>query len=35
MKLDMVGIIVESMEATILFYERLGFDVLGEKKLIM
>lgn len=32
MKLDMVGIIVESMEATILFYERLGFDVLGEKE---
>ncbi|EOH92975.1 glyoxylase [Enterococcus haemoperoxidus ATCC BAA-382] len=32
MKLDMVGIIVESMEQAILFYERLGFEVLGEKK---
>ncbi|WP_086313993.1 hypothetical protein A5821_001548 [Enterococcus sp. 7F3_DIV0205] len=30
MKLDMVGIIVESMEEAILFYERLGFKVLGE-----
>lgn len=32
MKLDMVGIIVESMEQTILFYERLGFEVVGEKE---
>ncbi|ALS03145.1 glyoxylase [Enterococcus silesiacus] len=32
MKLDMVGIIVESMEQTILFYERLGFAVIGEKE---
>lgn len=31
MQLDMVGIIVKSMEQAILFYERLGFDVLGEK----
>lgn len=32
MKLDMVGIIVDSMEQAILFYERLGFEVLGEKE---
>lgn len=31
MKLDMVGIIVESMEQAILFYEHLGFEVVGEK----
>ncbi|MEI5994875.1 VOC family protein [Candidatus Enterococcus mansonii] len=31
MKLDMVGIIVESMEQAILFYERLGFETVGEK----
>ncbi|MGX7244064.1 VOC family protein [Enterococcus quebecensis] len=31
MKLDMVGIIVESMEQAILFYERLGFKAIGEK----
>lgn len=31
MKLDMVGIIVESMEPAILFYEYLGFEVLGQK----
>lgn len=30
MKLDMIGIIVESMEQAVLFYERLGFEVLGE-----
>ncbi|OTN88043.1 hypothetical protein A5819_000494 [Enterococcus sp. 7E2_DIV0204] len=32
MKLDMVGIIVESMEEAILFYERFGFEALGEKE---
>jgi catechol 2,3-dioxygenase-like lactoylglutathione lyase family enzyme len=32
MKLDMVGIIVESMEEAVLFYERLGFQALGEKE---
>lgn len=32
MKLDMVGIIVESMEQSILFYERLGFNAIGEKE---
>lgn len=32
MRLDMVGIIVESMEQAILFYERLGFEVIGEKQ---
>lgn len=32
MKLDMVGIIVESMEQSVLFYERLGFKVIGEKE---
>ncbi|GGC98709.1 VOC family protein [Enterococcus wangshanyuanii] len=32
MKLDMVGIIVESMEEAVLFYERLGFQAVGEKQ---
>ncbi|MGG5343323.1 VOC family protein [Enterococcus sp. AZ192] len=32
MKLDMVGIIVESMEDAILFYERLGFQAVGDKQ---
>ena len=31
MKLDMIGIIVESMDQAILFYERLGFKAAGEK----
>ena len=32
MQLDMVGIIVSSMEAAVLFYERLGFQALGERE---
>lgn len=34
MKLDMVGIIVNDMTQALSFYQTLGFNVLGEVRLI-